>query len=166
MPFRLFKLSRSRPEKQRYFHSPLGVCRTVKSSTAAVVAGSLHPDDKPFSAKLRVCHGLGVSQKIRIAIQGHVTICEPATHIEKLNAKPIGRGCLGPGCLALPMDNVQTISFQNMLSGIMAHHENDQKSARETTGLIVLMPFVPRTSVKHLILYTRHRCWSWDPANN
>ena len=25
-----------------------------------MVTGSLHPDEKPFSAKLRGCHGLGV----------------------------------------------------------------------------------------------------------
>ena len=33
---------------------------TVKSSTAAVVAGSLHPDEKPLSAELRRYHGFGV----------------------------------------------------------------------------------------------------------
>ena len=55
---RLFKLSR--PKSQRNFHSPLGVRRTVKSSTAAVVAGSLHPDEKPLSVELRRYHGLGV----------------------------------------------------------------------------------------------------------
>ena len=44
----------------RIFHSPLGVRKTVKSSTAAVVAGSLHPDEKPLSAELRWYHCLGV----------------------------------------------------------------------------------------------------------
>ena len=42
------------------FHSPLGVRRTVKSSTGAVVAESLHPNEKPLSAELRRYHGLGV----------------------------------------------------------------------------------------------------------
>ena len=42
------------------FYSTLGVRRTVKSSTAAVVAGSLHPDEKPLSAELHRYHGLGV----------------------------------------------------------------------------------------------------------
>ena len=55
---KLFKLSCLK--RQRNFHSPLGVRRTVKSSTAAVVAGSLHPDEKPLSAELRRYHGLGV----------------------------------------------------------------------------------------------------------
>ena len=64
MAFRLFKLSRLAARKGRdlrhNFHSPLGVRRTVKSSTAAVVTGSLHPDEKPLSAELRRYHGLGV----------------------------------------------------------------------------------------------------------
>ena len=47
---RLFKLSA--PRKAENFHSSPGVRRTVKSSTAAVVAGSLHPDEKPLSAEL------------------------------------------------------------------------------------------------------------------
>ena len=34
--------------------------RTVKSSTVAVVAGSLHPNEKPPSAELRRYHGFGV----------------------------------------------------------------------------------------------------------
>ena len=55
---RLFKLSR--PKRQRNFHKfplPLGVRRTVKSSTAAVVTGSLHPNEKPLSAELLRYHG-------------------------------------------------------------------------------------------------------------
>ena len=58
---RLFKLSRTkRQEFPQIFHSLLGVRRTVKSSTAAVVAGSLHPDKKPLSAELRRYQGFGV----------------------------------------------------------------------------------------------------------
>ena len=46
------------PEKGREFSTPpLGVRRTVKSLTAAVVTGSLHPNEKPLSAELRRYHG-------------------------------------------------------------------------------------------------------------
>ena len=51
------------------FHSPLGVRRTVKSSTStvAVVAGSLHPDEKPLSAKLRRYQGFGVDVALQLS---------------------------------------------------------------------------------------------------
>ena len=60
---RLFKLSRlKRRRNSRFFHSPLGVRRTVKSSTSivAVVAGSLHSNEKSLSAELRRYQGFGV----------------------------------------------------------------------------------------------------------
>ena len=49
---RLFK--QSRPKSHRIFHSSLGV---RKSSTAAVVAESLRPNEKPLCAELRRSHG-------------------------------------------------------------------------------------------------------------
>ena len=53
------------PAKRRYFHSPLGVRKTVKSSSnATVVAGSLQLHEKPLCAKLRGCHDLGVDVAI------------------------------------------------------------------------------------------------------
>ena len=60
---RLFKLSRlKRRRNSRFFHSHLGVHRTVKSSTSivAVVAGSLHSNEKSLSAELRRYQGFGV----------------------------------------------------------------------------------------------------------
>ena len=60
---RLFKLSRlKRRRNSRFFHSSLGVRKTVKSSTSivAVVAGSLHSNEKSLSAELRRYQGFGV----------------------------------------------------------------------------------------------------------
>ena len=47
-------------EFARSFHSLLGVRRTVKSTIAAVVAGSLHSNKKSLSAELRRLQGFGV----------------------------------------------------------------------------------------------------------
>ena len=60
---RLFKLSR--PKRQRNFHkfSTLTPRRAQGQSShqlLLVVAGSLHPDEKPLSADQRKYHGLGV----------------------------------------------------------------------------------------------------------
>ena len=61
---RLVKLSRTKKAWKfpQIFQSPLGVRKTVKSSTSTVtvVAGSLHPDEKPLSAELHKYHGFGV----------------------------------------------------------------------------------------------------------
>ena len=60
---RLFKLTRPKRRKfPRIFNSSLGVRRTVKSSTSivAVVARSLHSNEKSLSAELRRYQGFGV----------------------------------------------------------------------------------------------------------
>ena len=60
---RLFKLSRPKGrEFPRIFHFPLGVRRTVKSTTAAVVAGSLHAISANFIPKFTNVRPTGTSE--------------------------------------------------------------------------------------------------------